>query len=82
VEFHSLGSTRRSPTCNHEDYRERIKLFRENLGNLRPVEYLVARSLKTLFNAFWGMLGINPYDLNKLDILHNIYLGMLKHMME
>ncbi|KAH8144790.1 uncharacterized protein LAJ45_11186 [Morchella importuna] len=82
VEFHSLGSTRRSPTRDHEDYRERVKLFRENPGNLGPVEYLVARSVKTLFNAFWGMPRVNPYDLNKPDILHNIYLGMLKHMME
>ncbi|RPB06929.1 hypothetical protein P167DRAFT_476763, partial [Morchella conica CCBAS932] len=31
---------------------------------------------------FWGMPRVNPYDLNKPDILHNIYLGMLKHMME
>jgi hypothetical protein len=46
------------------------------------VEYLVARSVKTLFNAFWGMPRVNPYDLNKPDILHNIYLWMLKHMME
>jgi hypothetical protein len=38
--------------------------------------------VKTLFNAFWGMPRVNPYDLNKPDILHNIYLGMLKHMME
>jgi hypothetical protein len=28
------------------------------------------------------MLGVTPYDLNKPDILHNIYLGMLKYMME
>jgi hypothetical protein len=82
VEFHNLGSTRRSPMRNHENYRERIKLFRENPGNLRPVEHLVARLVKPIFNAFWGMPRINPYDFNKLDILHNIYLGMLKHMME
>lgn len=82
VEFHNLGSTRRSSMRNHEDYRERVQLFGENPGNLEPVEYIVARSVKTLFNAFWGMPRVNPYDLNKPDILHNIYLGMLKHMME
>ncbi|KAH0611279.1 uncharacterized protein H6S33_010544 [Morchella sextelata] len=82
VEFHNLGSTRRSSMRNHEDYRERVQLFGENPGNLEPVEYLVGRSVKTLFNAFWGMPRVNPYDLNKPDILHNIYLGMLKHMME
>jgi hypothetical protein len=30
VDFHSLGSTRRSPMRDHEDYRERVKLFRDN----------------------------------------------------
>jgi hypothetical protein len=82
VEFHRLGSTHRSPTCDHKDYRERVKLFRENPGNLGPVEYLVARSVKILFNDFWGTPRVNLYDLNKPDILHNIYLGILKHMME
>ncbi|KAH0605289.1 uncharacterized protein H6S33_005271 [Morchella sextelata] len=82
VEFHTLGSTRWSPSRNHKDYRKRVKLFREYQGNLRPVEYLVARSVKTLFNAFWDMLRVNPYDLNKPDILRNIYLGMLKQMVQ
>jgi hypothetical protein len=40
------------------------------------------RSVKTLFNGFWGMLRVNAYDFNKPDILHNIHLGMLKQMME
>jgi len=25
---------------------------------------------------------VNPADLPKLDLLHNIYLGLFKHMME
>jgi hypothetical protein len=52
LEFHSLGSTRRSSTDDYEYYGERVKLFRENLGNLGPMEYLIVRSIKTLFNAF------------------------------
>jgi hypothetical protein len=52
VEFYILRSTCRSPTYDHEDYRERVKLFRENPGNLGPVEYLVVRSVKTVFNTF------------------------------
>jgi hypothetical protein len=46
------------------------------------VEYLVARSVKTLFSAFWGVPRVNLYDNNKPDILNNIYLGMFKHIME
>jgi hypothetical protein len=82
LEFHSFGRTRRGPTRDNEDSRQRVKLFIENPGNLEPVEYLVARSVKTIFNAFCGMPRVNPYDLNKPDILHNIYLVMLKDMME
>jgi hypothetical protein len=46
------------------------------------VEYPVARPVKSFFNAFWGMPRVNPYNFNKPDILHNIYLRILKHMME
>ncbi|KAH0603923.1 uncharacterized protein H6S33_007582 [Morchella sextelata] len=82
VEFHILGSTRWSPTHDHEDYRESVKLFRENPENLGPMEYLVARSVKKVFNTCWGMPRVNSCDPNKPDILHNIYLEMLKQMIE
>ncbi|KAI5836703.1 hypothetical protein DFP73DRAFT_601986 [Morchella snyderi] len=82
VRFHNLRGSRRSSIRNYEDYRDRIQLSGENRGNLEPVEYLVARSVKTLFNAFWGMPKVYPYDLNKPDILQLISLWILKHMMD
>jgi len=33
-------------------------------------------------NVFTGLHRVNPSDLHKLDLLHNIYLGLLKHMMQ
>ena len=33
-------------------------------------------------NVFTGLNRITPADLHKLDLLHNIYLGLFKHMME
>ena len=33
-------------------------------------------------NLFTGLDQVSPADLHKLDLLHNIYLGFFKHMME
>lgn len=59
-----------------------VREFRGNPANTSAVQYLVLKSVKTLFNAFWDMPRVNAYEINKSDILHNIYLGLLKHMME
>ena len=32
--------------------------------------------------VFTELYRVNPPDLHKLDLLHNIYLGLFKHMME
>lgn len=33
-------------------------------------------------NVFSGLYRVNPADLQKPDLLHNIYLGLFKHMMK
>jgi hypothetical protein len=33
-------------------------------------------------NVFSGLYRVNPADLHKPDLLHNIYLGLFKHMMK
>ena len=33
-------------------------------------------------NVFTELYRVNPADLHKLDLLHNIDLGLFKHMME
>ena len=33
-------------------------------------------------NEFSGLYRVNPADLHKPDLLHNIYLGLFKHMIK
>jgi len=33
-------------------------------------------------NVFTGLHSVNPADLHKPDLLHNIYLGLFKHIMQ
>ena len=39
-------------------------------------------SVKIGRNVFTELYRVNPADLHKLDLLHNIYLCLFKHMME
>jgi len=45
-------------------------------------EYLYRLSVKIGNNGFIGMDRVSPADLHKSDLLHNMYLGLFKHMME
>ena len=43
---------------------------------------LKAHGVKNLENALWSVPNMNPPDLVRADILHNILLGVLVHMMD
>jgi len=45
-------------------------------------EYFQQVGVKIGRNVFTGLHRVNPADLHKPDLLHNIYLGLFKHMME
>jgi len=45
-------------------------------------EYFQRLGVKIGNNLFMGLDRVSPADLHKLDLLHNIYLGFFKHMME
>ena len=47
-------------------------------------EYFRQVGVKMENNAsvFTGLDRVSPADLHKPDLLHNIYLGLFKHMME
>jgi len=45
-------------------------------------EYFQQVGVKIGRNVFTGLHRVNPSDLHKPDLLHNIYLGLFKHMME
>jgi len=40
------------------------------------------RGLRPLRNPFWRLPHVEAADLHKLDMLHVVYLGILKHLME
>jgi len=61
----------------------RGKASRHELPEVAGIaEYYQEVGVKIGNNVFAGLDGVNPADLHKPDLLHNIYLGLFKHMME
>src|SRR5205807_6416026 len=54
----------------------------ESTGTPSIAEYFEQIGLKIGHNVFCGLYLVDPADLHKPDLLHNIYLGLFKHMME
>lgn len=69
------------PKRDHDEYQLLIRQHRAT-GDLAPIEELVERGLNSLFNAFWTLPRVDPAEIAKPDLLHTVYLGILKHMME
>ena len=82
VDFKDLGSLQGNPPRIQERYIEMIDHYKKDTSDTALIEYLVSKSFKTLYNALWALPKAQVYDLHKPDMLHNIYLGLLKHMME
>jgi len=63
-------------------------LYREKALRHEPAEatgigeYFQQLGVKIGNNVFTGLERVSPADLHKPDLLHNIYLGLFKHMME
>ena len=63
-------------------------LYREKALRHEPAEgagikeFFQRLGVKIGNNVFTGLDGVSPVDLHKPDHLHNIYLGLLKHMVE
>jgi Plavaka transposase len=85
VEFEELeespASSPEKPIRDHSEYQQLVEEH-EQTGSMKPIEELARRGLKALSNAFWTLPRINTSDIHKPDILHTVYLGILKHMME
>jgi len=45
-------------------------------------QYLEDPAVATSEGVFWNMRCISPMTIIVPDILHNIYVGMLKHLMD
>jgi len=62
------------PTRSHVDYDA---VYRKS-----DVISLRAQGVKNLANALWSVPNVNPPNLVRADILHNILLVVLVHMMD
>jgi len=83
VPCEDLGGDQRRmyDTGNYMLYRE--KALRHEAAEAAGIaEYFQQLGGKIGNNVFTGLDRVSPTDLHKLDLLHNIYLGLFKHMME
>jgi hypothetical protein len=88
VPLKRLGDPPREPgevtpysSRNHRRYQQLAKEYQDT-GNEKLVEKLAEKGVKSLINAFWILPRIDPSQLPKPDLLHTVYLGILKHLME
>ena len=58
------------------------KAQEQESGEAGIAEYFQQVGVKIGRNVFAELYRVNPVDLHKPDLLHNIYLGLFKHMME
>ena len=58
------------------------KAQEQESGKAGIAEYFLQVGVKTCRNVIAELYRVNPADLHKPDLLHNIYLGLFKHMME
>jgi len=68
-------------TRDYLPYREKA-LRHEPAEAAGIAECFQRLSVKIRNNVFIGLHRVSPADLHKPDLLHNIYLGLFKHMME
>ncbi|KAL0630484.1 hypothetical protein Q9L58_010669, partial [Maublancomyces gigas] len=83
VDTSSLGDiwSGQSKFHNHDQYQAKLAHFRE-AGDVADLDWLQVRGLKALMNSFWQLPKVRPEEMWKPDLLHTIYLGLLKHLME
>ena len=62
------------PTRAHEDYA--VAYSQSDTAGLS------AHGVKNIKNALWSVPQLNPPNLVRADILHNILLGILDHLMD
>jgi hypothetical protein len=76
-----LNAPRLHPLRNHHHYEQLANGYQET-GNEELVKTLAEKGVKSLLNAFWTLPRMDPAELPKPDLLHTVYLGILKHLME
>lgn len=76
-----LGQLGTYPVRDHMAYQEVISRH-ELYGDTAPIEVLASIGLKALYNGLWNLPRISLNQLQKPDLLHNVYLGLLKNLLD
>ena len=66
---------------NYTHYAQKAWVY-EQSQDTHIADYFHQIGMKIDRNVFSGLYRVNPADLRKPDLLHNIYLGLFKHMMK
>ena len=81
VDPESLGELRKFPPRDHTIYQQKIASYNRT-QDLSQITDLVAVGLKSLANGLWTLPRIQLSEIHKPDLLHNIYLGLLKNLLD
>lgn len=57
-------------------------MYYDNPTVTAPIEELITKSLQALYNTLWTLPRIQIQDLHKPNLVHKIYVGVLKHLIE
>ena len=83
VPFEELIGDRRRIYNTHDYMRHREQALRHEPAEASGMaEYFQRLGVKIGNNVFIGLDQVSPADLHKPNLLHNIYLGLFKDMME
>jgi Plavaka transposase len=84
IPLEHLGSTPSKNTFrvrNHDFYQAEFQRYLTT-DDEKHLRSLTSAGLKGVKNVFWTLSRVEIGDLHKPDLLHNIYLGIFKHLME
>ena len=89
VEDHQLGADSHPfyPARHYNKYYRRYLLLNSiesgsNTEKNETITFFDNQRVKPYFNVFWRLPRVRPERLHTPDLLHGIYLGLLKHLMD
>ena len=81
VSSENPGELQEFPLRNHSIYQQKIAQY-NCTGDLSTITDLAFVGLKSLYNGLWTLPRIEISDIPKPDLLHTIYLGLMKNLLE
>lgn len=82
VRYGSLGELDHYPIRDLQNNQRTAKVYYDNPSVTVPIEELITKSLQALYNTLWTLPRIQIQNLHKPNLVHKIYVGVLKHLIE